>query len=82
MEAKKRKYYVLLKCNEWKEYSSMRIVGVFTWKGFIRVIRKKVKAGEFGFDDIEKIDQMSITQINTFLKYGHIIEVKINEEVN
>jgi hypothetical protein len=81
MEAKKRKYYVLLKCNEWKEYSSMRIVGVFTWKGLIKVIKKRVKAGDFEFDNIKKIDQMIVNEIDNFLKYGHIIEVEINEEV-
>ncbi|QUH21822.1 hypothetical protein [Alkaliphilus sp. B6464] len=78
-----RQYYALFTCNEWKEFSSMRLVGMFSRTELIKIIKKRVKENEFGFcRDIKEINEMPIRDIEVSLEYGHIIELKINEILN
>lgn len=76
----KRKYYALFNCDEWKSTSSMSFVGVFNFKKLINLIKKRVRNGDYEFDnEIKEIETMEWDEIETLLEYGHIQEVSINE---
>ncbi len=74
-------YYALFSCNEWKDYASMRLIGVFTRAELNKQIREKIQKGDMEFDDdnIYSDDNLSAYDINTLLKYGHVQELSINE---
>lgn len=78
----KRDYYVLSSCDEWKSYSSMKLVGVFTLKELKKVVKRKVKEGyfEFGRRNIMEIDNMDGSEIDSMITYGSITRINLNEE--
>lgn len=79
----KRKYYALFDCDDHKDYSSMRLLGVFTEKKLRQTIRKKVISGEFEFTGniIEILNEEDLEYIFNSLRYGFVQELKINEEL-
>ena len=76
----KRKYYVLFNCDEYKAYSSMKLIGVFTEKELRRVIRKKIKEKEFEFygNITEILNEKDLKYIFDTLEYGYFQEISIN----
>lgn len=79
----KRRYYGLFSCDEWKSHSSMNLIGVFTLTKLRKLVKERVKKGdfEFGGERITEIDNMDFDSIDTMLTYGYIIELGINEEL-
>lgn len=75
-----REYYILFNCDEWKGYSSMRLVGVFNRTQLIKILKRRIKKGEYEFGrDIKEIDNLSIQEIDASLVYGYIQETRLNE---
>lgn len=78
----KREYFVLFTCDEWKGYSSMRLVGVFNLTKLRKVVKKMIKSDDFSCDgyDIKDIDVLGGSDINNMITYGFIQPIGLNEE--
>lgn len=77
----KRQYYVLFTCDEWKSYASMSLVGVFTLTKLRKVVKRRIKKGDFEYGrDIKEIDEIDGNEIDKLLTYGFIQSIELNEE--
>lgn len=74
-----RKHYILFSCDAWKSYASHKLIGVFTLKELIRIIKRKTKKGDFKFDGINEIGSKTIREIDIALEFGYVEEIQINE---
>lgn len=77
------RYYALFSCNEWKEYSSMRLIGVFTRESLNEQLKKEIKENnmEIYLGENESIDILSIKTLDIALQYGHIQEITIDQAI-
>ena len=69
-------------CNQWKEYTSFSLVGVFTnRKKLNTILNRMIKNHEIGDDDEpKKVNHLTIDQIHTEISYVSVQEIKLNEE--
>lgn len=74
-------HYVLFNCNEWKNFSSMKLVGVFTRPKLDEYLKKEISEGNMEIGRNELINSLSIQELNTSLKYGYVEEITINEVI-
>lgn len=76
-------YYVLYKCNEWKERSSMKMVGVFTEKGLRKQIDKEIKNGNMKYLEYLNrkfnMQNVCVENLNLALEYGYIQRIFIDK---
>ncbi len=80
-EFKVGKYFVLSSCNEWKEYSSFGLIGVFSYRGLIKQLEREVEKGNMELDcSKEDFWNLPIEELDSRLEYGAIQEVAIDEE--
>lgn len=73
--------YLYYHCNEWKEFSSMRLQGVYATgingrdKLATQIVGDKIK-GDIEFDNFDKlvtlIKKSNIEEANDLMKYGYI----------
>jgi hypothetical protein len=73
--------YILFSCNEWKEYSSMRIASIHkNIQSLKKAIEEEVLNGNMEFDHIENLSSLDILRdINTRLSYGDVQLYDIQE---
>lgn len=77
-----RDYYVLFSCDEWKSYSSMKLIGIFNKNELVKVIKRRIKKRELHFNrDIKEISKMSVEEIKVALEFGYIESLKLNQEI-
>lgn len=71
----KHNIYLLFYCNEWKEWSSMRIAATTTNPLlFRRMLKSFIESGDMEYcANSADLDTMDLAQINSCLQYGHII---------
>ena len=77
-ETKNRHHiYLLFYCNEWKEWSSMRIAATTTNPLLFRgMLKSFVKSGDMDYGaDASDLDTLYFEHINSCLQYGHIMVV-------
>lgn len=69
-------------CNEWKEYSSFTLVGVFTnRKKLNSLLNKMIKNNDIGDDDEpQKVNDLTIEEIHSQISYVSVQEINLNEE--
>ncbi|MCQ4924915.1 hypothetical protein NE686_17570 [Tissierella carlieri] len=72
-------FYALFSCDEWKGYSSMRLIGEFTREGLNNQLNKEVEGGNMEFSESDALEELSIKEIDSSLSYGFIQELLINE---
>lgn len=72
-------HYILFSCNEWKEYSSAKLVGVFTKDVLLRQLSKEVREGSMILETDKPVEDLSVYKLNNVLKYGFIATITINE---
>lgn len=72
-------HFALYSCDEWKSCSSTKLIGVFTRIGLLSQLSKKIEAGAMDFGRSESLDELSIRDIDSSLKYGFVQELSINE---
>ena len=68
---------MLFYCNEWKEWSSMRVAATTTNPLLFRSMLKSfVKSGDMEYcADASDLDTLDFEQINSCLQYGNIMVV-------
>lgn len=75
-----REYYVLSSCDQWKSFSSMNFLGVFSRSELIKTIKRKVKKEDFNFHrELKELKNMTIRDIDSSLVYGYIQPIHLNE---
>ena len=69
-------------CNEWKEYTSFALVGVFTnRKKLNSLLNKMIKNNDIGDDDEpQKVNDLTIEEIQSQISYVSVQEINLNEE--
>ena len=78
-----REYYALFSCNEWKNHSSMNLIGIFNGTQLLKVIKRRIKKGEFKFGrDFKDLDVLDVHEIDSSLEYGFIQSLSLNEEID
>ena len=74
------KVYILFTCNEWKDYASMRIAGVFD---SLEQLKEGIKtcclAGLMQFDGNACNQTFDLQALNERMTYGYANKYKINE---
>lgn len=77
MDETKNRYriYLLFFCNEWKEWSSMRVAAATTSPMmFRRAVKDFIKSGDMEYGaNAADLDALDFEQINSCLQYGHIM---------
>jgi hypothetical protein len=67
-------------CNEWKEYSSFRLVGVYTNKQYVdKLLRKLIKQGSVEYNGTS-VARDSIDELNNKCTYVDLNEIVLNKE--
>jgi len=73
---------ILYSCNQWKEYSSLRVIGVFTNRNkFNSCVKKHIKAKEMNWNLRQSIEDSDLKEIQASLEYGDVEIVELNKEV-
>jgi hypothetical protein len=69
-------------CNQWKEYTSFSLVGVFTnRKKLNSLLNRMIKNNDIGDDDEpKKVNDLSIEDINNKISFVYVQEITLNEE--
>ena len=69
-------------CNQWKEYTSFSLVGVFTnRKKLNSLLNRMIKNNDIGDDDEpKKVNHLTIEQIHVEISYVSVQEITLNEE--
>ena len=69
-------------CNQWKEYTSFSLVGVFTnRKKLNSLLNKMIKNNDIGDDDEpQKVNDLTIEEIQSQISYVSVQEINLNEE--
>ena len=69
-------------CNEWKEYTSFTLVGVFTnRKKLNSLLNRMIKNNDIGDDDEpQKVNDLTIEEIQSQISYVSVEEINLNEE--
>jgi hypothetical protein len=69
-------------CNQWKEYTSFSLVGVFTnRKKLNSLLNRMIKNNDIGDDDEpKKVNHLTIEQIQVAISYVSVQEITLNEE--
>ena len=65
--------YIVFSCNEWKDYSSMRVVGLAKNMSAVRrILDEEIHRRDMEIDggDVWKYDDLS--ELNSALKYGYV----------
>lgn len=77
-----QKYVLLNQCDVWKDYTSFRLVGVFTDRDDLNnVIIKLHKASAIKFDgNISDINEMSLEELYDACMHLHFNEIELNED--
>lgn len=73
---------IIHECDQWKSYSSFKLVGVFTnRRSMLKTIRKLFKKDRIDLDfPISKLKYKTISQMRT-IDYLHIEEIELNENL-
>ena len=79
--ATKKTAVVLNSCNEWKEYASFQLVGVYTnRKELNKMLNKMLKDKEIELQSNDSIEDLSVTELHSQIEYASLQEVTLNEE--
>ncbi len=82
---KQNEVYVVNTCNAWKEYSSFRLVGIFTTRRKLNpVLNKLLKSGDiiWNYDKctMRYVNRLNDNDLHNQLKYISVQVITLNEE--
>ena len=72
--------YILFYCDEWKSFSSMEIVGLFSSVDTLKKrIKTEVKENNMEIMNDADIDDLDYDELNTYLEYGFVDYYTVDE---
>jgi hypothetical protein len=80
-----KEVFVVNTCNEWNEYASFRLVGIFTSRRKLNpILNKMLECGDISWHDDEntdfKVNSYTDEELQNQLEYVSIKIVTLNEE--
>ena len=75
--------YIYFHCDAWKNYDSMRLVGVFDETHLRKAVRKDLNEKRVSLDPEyqERLEHLEVTELDKMLEYGYIQELTLNERL-
>lgn len=72
--------YILFYCDEWKSFSSMEIVGLFSSVDTLKKrIKTEIKENNMEIMNDADIDDLDYDELNTYLEYGFVDYYTVDE---